>query len=271
MLSLQVRSTIVATILFLVGSAVQASPINIDTFNDDPSLTGYPQHVGVFGLGFDESDMFGLDPANTLSGHRYAKVDTYDNPEGSYGSADLIVAGGKLGLGTNSVVSPYRAEWGVNWYGIGPSGGSLDLIDDDGTPNTGFLIDFLSAEYEYRLVLSVAQLGETRAPRAWTNEILLPVNPNPHTVFVPFLEFTNLERTTLFDWTEVYYAKVRIYGAEDGDYELDAIRVGVPEPATLFVLAAMGLAMLFRPTAKRKRAQQTKLAHQDSGSRSPSS
>ena len=138
MLSLQVRSTIVAFMLVLLGSAVQASPITIDTFNDAPNLTGYPQHVGVFGLGYDGNDMFGLDPANTVSGHRYGWVDTNDNPDGSYGSADLIVAGGKLGLGTNSVVSPYTAEWGVSWHdGIGPSGGILDLIDDDGSPNTG--------------------------------------------------------------------------------------------------------------------------------------
>ena len=244
------RSLLVVVVLGLFVSSVTGSSITIDTFNDDPGVSGYPQHAGIFGTGSEGDFISGLNPAETIFANRGVAVFSAQ-PAGGYGSADIIVAGGplgKLGLGTNTVVSPYTAGWRVYWSAPGHPGHPdeiVDLIDDDGTPNTGFRVDFLSAEYDCNIVLTVSQPGLTQPPMAWTPDILVTASPNPQSVFVPFTQFTNRQGTDPFDWTNVYAIKMEIYGAPDGDYEIDTVTVGVPEPASITLMAA-GVGLLVR-------------------------
>ncbi len=240
------RSLLVVLILGVFVSSVTGSPITIDTFNDDPGMIGYPQHVGIFGLAIEHNAISGLNRAETIFGRRMITVLSASTT--GYGSADIIVAGGKLGMGTNTVVSPYTAGWRVSWMAPGPPHRPdeiADLIDDDGNPNTGFWVDFLSAEYDCHLVLKVGQPRLTRPPRAWTDDILVRGNPNPQRVFVPFTLFTNRQGSSPFDWTGVSVIQMEIYGAPDGDYEIDTVSVGVPEPASITLIAA-GLGLLLQ-------------------------
>lgn len=127
----------------------------------------------------------------------------------------------------------------------------MDLIDDDGNPNTGFRIDFLSGEYDCRIEFRVWEPGVYIPPAVKSPEILVAASPNPQSIFVPFAQFTQTQGTTPFDWTNVYSIQFTVYSAPDGDYEIDNMSVGVPEPATLLVVAAGAAGMLRR----RKRAR----------------
>jgi len=245
------RSLLVMVVLGLFVSSVAGSQITIDTFNDDPGITGYPQHAGIFGSGTEINYISGLNPAETIFARRDVTVYSAQ-PVGGYGSADIIVAGGKLGLGTNTVVSPYTAGWRVQWRAPGPPHRPYevaDLIDDDGTPNTGFRVDFLSAEYDCHIVLAVSQPELNQPPTAGTPNILVTGSPSPQSVFVPFTQFTNLQNTNSFDWTNVSVIEMEIYGAPDGDYEIDTVTVGVPEPASI-TLVAVGIGLLIRRRRK---------------------
>jgi hypothetical protein len=246
----KMRSLLVAAFVGIFCSMAAGAPIIIDSFNDAPTVTGYPQHVGVFGRDYATSEITLLEYADTYVGARHVSVDTTAeiNPEGSYGSADMIVAGGKLGLGTNSVVSPYTAKWGVNWN-WGYHHRAVNLIGD-GAPNTRFVLEFLSAEYDCQIQMSVGNSAGSHSPAVMTELILVPASSSPQTVYVPFSAFTIPRNSTPVSWTGVHYTDLYIFGAEDGDYELDNVSVRAPEPATMTLLAIGGLALLRRRTGR---------------------
>ena len=230
------RSLLVVLTLSFIISSVMGSPIIIDTFNDSPGFpTDYPVHLGLFGSGFEEAVVDGLDPAETIFGRR--EVAALSLSTTGYGSTDLVIAGGKLGLGTNTVVSPYDSGWHLIWQNSDIFI-SVDLIDDDGTPNTGFLVDFISAEYDCEITFRV-EGTLAHGGVGYSNPILVPANPNPHTVFVPFSQFVgDTIIRPMVDWGKVGAIHLGISGAEDGDYEIDAITVGVPEPASMLLLVS---------------------------------
>lgn len=230
MLANGVRSSIVVGALIALACPAVGSPVNIDTF-DIGSI-----RFGVFGATTDYRSEAVADATQTMQGSRDVSINTLAAT--GDGSADAMITGGKLALGTNTAVSPFTAKWTTS-YGYGPQ---VDFVNDDGTPNTGILLEFLSAEYGYALNVRLSGPGNP-AHRPWaTLSVTRPGNPNPHTVFLPFAQFN---ADPGFTFTDVRIAGFTITGGEDGDYELDRISANVPEPTTL-ALTIAGAAFLLR-------------------------
>jgi hypothetical protein len=228
------RTSLILLALTVCASSVVASPINIDTFDSGDTA------FGIFGITSDFDIKTPLPAAETISEDRMIFVDTTGTT--GMGSADAIVAGGKLSLGTNTAILPYSATWLLH-YGKYLN---ADLVDDDGAPNTGILVEFVSAEHEYELI--VRAWGDGVPPEFATISRSLPANTSPHDVFLPFNQFTT---PTGFTFTEVDQLEVELRGVADGDYELDRISANVPEPGTLILLTA-GAGFVVRRRRRRK-------------------
>ena len=251
MLTKYARFSFVAAALAVFVSSASASPVMIDSFNDIGHTQGYsPHYVSMHTLDNDPAShsqgVTGLNPADTIWGSRHAYVEQdQTSPVPGFGSADLLVIGGKLALGTNTALAPFAAKWSVSWTSPTMNSG-VDLINDDGTPNTGFLIDFVSAEYDCRLALTVFEGGPQPFGRASTPEISVAASSSSQGVFVPFSDFTILKYTTSLDWTNVVLIGLSIHGAEDGDYEIDRIVTNAPEPGTMTLVVVGGIALIRR-------------------------
>ena len=229
------RTSLIALALMIFVSSAGASPIVIDTF--DSGDVGF----GIFGIDSDLSQTTGLPTSETIGGDRDIYITTLDTS--GAGSADAIVAGGKIGLGTNTVVAPYKAKWKLAYkYDL-----NADLIDDDGAPNTGLLLEFVSAEHEYDLYVKAWGPGFNPTEFA-TITVSKPANTSPHDVFLPYDQFT---KTAGFTFTDVGSLDIWVYGVADGDYELDHISSNIPEPGTL-VLLTLGAGFMLR---RRRRAE----------------
>ncbi len=215
----------------LLVSAAHGSPVNIDTF-DLGSLNGYI--FGTTSASFSETI---ADPNQTLRGRRGVDIDA--SAASGDGTANFMVTGGRLAMGTNTAIPPYAARW-LMGYGSYPY--RVDLIDDDGAPNTGLLLEFVSAEYDYDLNVRLHMVVPIGGHPGYSATIsrTLPANLNPHQVFLPFSQFT-VDPNFGFEW--VQFIGVTIVGAPDGDYKLDRISANVPEPSCA-VLLALGLVAL---------------------------
>lgn len=215
------RTPLIALALMVCASSAVASPINIDTFDSGDVA------FGVFGLNSDFRFVGSLPALETIGEGRFLEVDTTGTT--GMGSADAIVAGGKISLGTNTAILPYSALWELHYTKYL----NADLVDDDGAPNTGILFEFVSAEHEYELTVKL--WGDGVPPEFAVISKSLPANTSPHDVFLPFAQFTT---PAGFAFTHVDQIQVELRGVADGDYELDRISANVPEPGTLILLTA---------------------------------
>jgi hypothetical protein len=217
-------------VCLLAGSAV-AAPINIDTFD-----LGSAQSA-VFGVGYTTGGEVIGDPSQTIGGIRYYMA---EGQGPGTGVTTLAVLGGRVGLGTLSIIAPYSGKWNLG-YGFTLNGADADLNADlvgTGTPNTSLLINMASAEYDYALHVNAVTNGVG-------STIIIPgaANLNPHDVFVPFSGFSGV------NFQDVDQIVVTLFGRPDGDYAIDAI-VAVPEPMTMVLLAMGGLVALRRRQAR---------------------
>lgn len=227
--ALPLRTTCALVLVGLLAGSAAAIPVNIDTFD-----LGAAQ-----GAAFGTSSTTGAeaiaDTSQTIGGVRSYAM-TGQGP--GTGVTTLAVVGGRAGLGTLSIVAPYNGLWTLGYgYALNGSTNDLnaDLVTSVGAPNTGILIKMISAEYAYDLDLSLITNGS-----GTTASLLLPANPNPHDVFVPFSSFSGV------NFHDIDQISVQFRGRPDGDYVVDAIVASVPEPASMALLAIGGLLSLRR-------------------------
>lgn len=218
-----------AVVCLLAGSAV-AAPINIDTFD-----LGSAQEA-VFGTGGKTGGEVIADVSQTIGGVRRYSIAGLGT---GTGVTTLAVLGGRVGLGTLSMVAPYSGTWALQ-YGYTADGTASPLNADligSGTPNNGFLIRMASAEYGYTVSLTVHTEGVGASYTAVNHAADL----NPHDIFVPFSSFAGMP----VDFHDIDHIVLQVTGQPDGDYSIDSI-IAVPEPVTLALLAMGGLVALRR-------------------------
>jgi hypothetical protein len=217
-------------VCFLAGAAV-AIPVNIDTFD-----LGAAQKA-VFGASSLSDAEPIADTSQTIGGVRGFTV-AGQGP--GTGVTTLAVLSGRAGLGTLSMVSPYNGQWTLQ-YGYtlngAPSDLNANLVSTSGAPNTGILIQMVSAEYQYGLDLTLISNGVSRSA-----SLVHPANMSPHDVFVPF----STPSLSGVSFTDIDQIIVRLTGLPDGDYNMDAISANVPEPASMALLEVSGLLALRR-------------------------
>jgi len=229
MLRFQLHLTVAAFALILLSSAAQADPMNIDTFNGSG-----PQLV-IFGEGRESGGAVVLQAdLQTMGGYRDVTIDTQSDLI-VHGSATAMVADGAAVLGANSAGPDYKALYLFEYSSYPP----LDLIDaSSGNPNTGILFEMRSADHAYDVVMALFTLdgrdGTGPPTQGASITRTLPANPNPHTVFLPFDEFTPWPAG--WNPASIAIAEFTLEGRPDGDYEIDRVSANVPEPATVALL-----------------------------------
>ncbi len=224
--ALSLRTMCALSIVCVLAGTAAAIPVNIDTFD----LGG--AQVAVFGASSSTGAEPIADTSQTIGGVR-SYVVAGQGP--GTGVTTLAVLGGRAGLGTLTMVSPYIGQWTLKYgYMLNgtPSDLNANLVSSSGAPNTGILIQMVSAEYAYNLDLTLISNGISR-----TASLVEPANMNPHNVFVPF-STPSLNGVSFSDIDQI---SVRLTGLPDGDYNIDAISANVPEPASIALLAVSGL------------------------------
>lgn len=219
------------TAICLLAGPVLASPVNIDTFDLGSAPVAISTGAAVIGA----EAIVNPPVTQTIGGVRGYTVAGLG---GGTGVSTLWVASGQAGLGTLTMASTYNGQWTLSYgYSLAgtPSDLNADLVNNNGSPNTGLLIKMVSAEYDYNLDLAVTGNGVSQ-----TVNLVLPANASPHDVFVPFSSFSGV------DFHDIDQINLRWTGQPNGDYVVDAITASVPEPATLTLLAASGLLLGLR-------------------------
>lgn len=134
----------------LLAVPVLASPVNIDTF-DSSNL----QPVLYFGPAVAGTDS-PLPLLETIGGARDYSV---TGTGGGVGMATMWINSGQAGLGTITMRLPFSGQWSFA-YGSGADL-NADLVNNDGAPNSGLLIEMISAEYNYTVDVAVTSNGST--------------------------------------------------------------------------------------------------------------
>lgn len=217
----------------LFAGAAAASPVNIDTFDIATTPVAFFGGTPISGYAAVTNPPI----VQTIGGVRGYAVTSQGT---GAGATTLSYANGMAGLGTLTISAPYSGQWTLT-YGYDPNGQpsdlNADLINDNGTPNTGLLIKMAKAEHPYNLALTVTTNTVTSPAVTLTN---LPANPNPYDVFVPFSSFSGV------NFHDIDQISVTWTGSPDGDYTVDAIIASTPEPATMMLLAAGALVAVRR-------------------------
>lgn len=208
-------------------SISSASPINIDTFNFGSLV------VVAFGNTAESSGVVLAD--EIIGGQREVSINTMGSS--GNGIASAAVGDGSLGLGTHTFTSTFSAWFAIE-YICDPM---VDLLDDDGAPNTGMLFDFVTADHDFDLQVDLYSQSPSAGPTVKASIFRnFSANENAHQVFLPFAEFVE---DAGFDIQSIQMIEIQLIGRDNGDYTLDNISVGVPEPASMSLLVLGGLLM----------------------------